>query len=82
VTAARPTVTAMTDSRVKQSAGKLPDGTAYARRYEGLYKRPGFHYPKCVVCGDFLYVAYATNKEDVELTRIPLASLAAVPARH
>ncbi|MFC3130431.1 sialidase family protein [Coralloluteibacterium stylophorae] len=44
-------------------------------RFEGRYKRPGYHYPKSVVWQDHLYVAYATNKEDVEVTRVPLASL-------
>ena len=33
------------------------------------------HYPKSIVWNGFLYVAYATNKEDVELTRVPLSSL-------
>jgi BNR repeat-like domain len=109
-----PVATNMPDSRSKQSAGNLPDGTAFqvsnpsgtrdrfplvitlsrdgfifdeayllrgggagmqALRYPGRYKRPGFSYPKSVVWGDYLYVAYATNKEDVELTRIPLATL-------
>jgi hypothetical protein len=28
-----------------------------------------------VLWRDHLYVGYATNKEDVELTRVPLASL-------
>ncbi len=106
-------MTDMPDSRAKQSAGNLPDGTAFlvnapnadrARvplavtlstdgrhfdrsfllrgaadlqplRYEGQYKRPGYHYPKSIVWNGFLYVAYATNKEDVELTRVPLPSL-------
>jgi hypothetical protein len=114
-----PTVTNMPDSRAKQSAGNLPDETAFLvnaprgnrvriplaitlsadgrtfdralllrgepdlqpRRYEGLYKRPGYHYPKSVVWGDYLYVAYATNKEDVELTRVPLPALRAAGAR-
>ncbi len=108
-----PQLTDMPDSRAKQSAGNLPDGTAYlvnARglsrvriplaltlsrdgktfdrsfklrgvgdlqplRYEGRYKRPGYHYPKSVVWKDWLYVAYATNKEDVQVTRVPLANL-------
>jgi hypothetical protein len=47
-----------------------------AMRFEGRYKRAGFSYPKSVVWKDFLYVSYATNKEDIELTRVPLASLA------
>lgn len=45
------------------------------RRYEGRYKRAGYSYPKSVVWGDWLYVAYATNKEDIEVSRIPLTSL-------
>jgi len=108
-----PVLTAMPDSRAKQSAGNLPDGSAYLvnapraeklrvplaitlsrdgrrfdrawllrgeaslqpLRFEGRYKRPGFHYPKSVIWKDHLYVGYATNKEDVELTRVPLSSL-------
>ena len=42
-------------------------------RFEGRYKRPGYHYPKSVIWKDHLYVGYATNKEDVELTRVPLS---------
>jgi hypothetical protein len=44
-------------------------------RYEGKAKRLGYHYPKSMVYNDYLYVAYATNKEDAEYTRVPLASL-------
>ena len=102
------------DSRAKQSAGNLPDGTAFqvnnpigqtkprtplvvalsadgtlfdrafllrsandlpAQRYSGKSKTLGFSYPKSMVHNGFLYVAYSTNKEDVEYTRIPLSSL-------
>lgn len=108
-----PVVTTMPDSRAKQSAGNLPDGTAYLvnapnadrqrlplavtvsadgrlfdrswrlrgqadlqpLRFEGKYKRPGYHYPKSVVWKDALYVGYATNKEDVQVTRVPLEAL-------
>jgi hypothetical protein len=110
-----PVLTDMPDSRAKQSAGNLPDGTAYlvnaprgervrmplvvtlsadGRRFDrayllraqsdlqplrrdGRYKRPGYHYPKSVLWRDHLYVGYATNKEDVQLTRVPVASLSA-----
>lgn len=44
-------------------------------RYQGKYKRAGYSYPKSVIWGDYLYVSYATNKEDVEFTRIPISSL-------
>ena len=108
-----PVLTDMPDARAKQSAGNLPDGTAYMvnapntdkvriplaitlsvdgtrfdhafllrgrsslqpLRFEGRHKRPGYHYPKSVVWKDHLYVGYATNKEDVELTRVPISSL-------
>jgi predicted neuraminidase len=108
-----PVVTTLPDSRAKQSAGNLPDGTAFLvnvpnsdrvrmplavtvssdgrtfdrsfllrgqgdlqpLRYEGQYKRPGYHYPKSTVWNGFLWVGYAANKEDVQVTRVPLASL-------
>lgn len=46
----------------------LPD-----RRFEGRYKSIGYHYPKSVIWNDYLYVGYATNKEMIQCTRIPLA---------
>ncbi len=108
-----PVLTNMPDSRAKQSAGNLPDGTAFLvnapsgnmtrlpltitlsedgrlfdrayvlrgdadlqpLRLPGKYKRLGYHYPKSIVWNGYLTVSYATNKEDVELTRVPLESL-------
>lgn len=103
------------DSRAKQSAGNLPDGTAYmvsnpvsnktrvplaiglstdgetftkayvlrqggsdlqTKVYEGKAKTVGYSYPKSTVWNGNLYVGYATNKEDIEVTRIPLQSIA------
>ena len=104
-----PAVTNIPDARVKQSAGNLPDGTAYLagsptgtkrryplavlfsedgvcfdkaillrsggtdlqpQRYPGKAKTLGYNYPKSMVYNGKLYVAYATNKEDVECTII------------
>lgn len=107
-----PVVTAMPDSKAKQSAGNLPDGTAFLVntpsgnklrsplvlslgkdgsiftksfvlrsgplppvRFDGLYKRPGYHYPKSVLWNGALYIGYATGKEDVEATRVPISGL-------
>lgn len=109
-----PVITDFPDSRAKQSAGNLPDGTAFIVnnpsgsktripltitlsdngqrfdrawlvraggddlqpwRYEGKYKRAGYSYPKSYLDGNYLYVAYATNKEDIEITRIPADEL-------
>lgn len=108
--------TNLPDSRAKQSAGNLPDGSVFlvnnpssskvreplaislsrdgkifdrafllraggnqlaGPRYEGLYKRKGFSYPKSLVWNDSLYVVYGENKEDIVVTRIPLTSLLA-----
>lgn len=107
-------LTDMPDSRAKQSAGNLPDGTVYmvnnpvnnktriplaitlskdgkvfdkafllrqggtelqTQQYTGTAKTLGYSYPKSTVYQGYLYVAYSTNKEDVEYTRIPLTSL-------
>lgn len=109
-----PVETEMPDSRSKQSAGNLPDGTAFqvgnpvqkktrfplvlslsqtgysfdrafvlrrggddlqVQRYPGKAKTLGYSYPKSMLWDGFLYVSYATNKEDVEYTRVPLPSL-------
>ncbi len=47
-------------------------GEPQERRFEGAYKDRGYSYPGAVVWKDHLYVTYATNKEDIEVTRIPL----------
>ncbi|MGN0221600.1 MAG: exo-alpha-sialidase [Prevotella sp.] len=113
--------TNMPDSRAKQCAGNIPDGTAFmvnnpgrvtnssgttwrvplaittsadgkefthsyllrsgmdddypARRYEGKAKTLGYSYPKALISGDYLYVSYSTNKDDAQLTRIPIKNL-------
>ncbi len=50
-------------------------GTPQPRRYEGISKTEGYSYPGSCVWNGYLYVAYATNKEDVEISRIPISSL-------
>jgi hypothetical protein len=107
-----PAVTVMPDARQKQSAGNLPDGTAFLvhaptgnklrsplavslskdgrvfdraflltagpppePRTLGLYKRPGYHYPKSTVWNGALWVGYANAKEEVVVVRVPLESL-------
>lgn len=104
-----PTLIKTPDSRAKQSAGNLPDGTAFMvnnptgnknrfplvitlsrdgfvfdkayllrsggadlppLKFKGKYKRAGYSYPKSVVWDGYLYVSYATNKEDVQVTRV------------
>lgn len=114
-----PVETNLYDSKSKQCAGNLPDGTAfivnnpvqsetrsplvihlskdgetfnqsyllrtgYTQAVDptgGIQDRrvktagSGYVYPKAMVHGDYLYVSYSTNKEDVEYTRIPLSSI-------
>ena len=45
------------------------------QRYEGRAKGIGFQYPHSVVVGDSLWVMYSVNKEDIQVTRIPLDEL-------
>ena len=44
-------------------------------RYRGLEKTIGYQYPHSVVVDNHLWVMYSVNKEDVEVTRIPLDEL-------
>lgn len=113
--------TGMPDSRAKQCAGNLPDGTAFLvnnpgrvvnsanttwrvplaltlsadgvaferswllrlgakddyteRRYSGKSKTLGYSYPKALVYDGFLYVSYATNKDDAQYTRVPISNI-------
>ena len=46
-----------------------------ARQYEGRFKTEGYNYPKALVTLRYLYVSYATNKEAIQVTRIPIGSL-------
>ncbi len=44
-------------------------------RYMGLEKTVGFQYPHSVVVENNLWVIYSVNKEDVQITKIPLEEL-------
>lgn len=44
-------------------------------QYEGKYKRIGFSYPKSIIWHDRLWVSYAVNKEDIEVTSVALENL-------
>jgi len=44
-------------------------------RHKGLEKTIGYQYPHSVVVGDDLWVIYSVNKEDMEVTRIPLEEI-------
>ena len=47
------------------------------QRYPGKAKTLGYNYPKSIVYYGRLYVAYATNKEDVEITMLSLSRICA-----
>ena len=44
-------------------------------KYRGRAKGTGFHYPHSVVAGDYLFVIYSQNKEDIHIAKIPLSEL-------
>ncbi len=45
------------------------------QRYEGKAKSIGYQYPHSAVGGEYLWVIYSVNKEDIEIARIPLSQL-------
>lgn len=44
-------------------------------RHPNPSKRSGYQYPHLMEHGDFLWVAYSRNQEDIEILRIPLRAL-------
>lgn len=45
------------------------------QRYAGNAKSDGYQYPHSVIVGDYLWIIYSINKEDIEVARIPLLEL-------
>ncbi len=45
------------------------------QRYEGRAKSVGYAYPHSVIIGADLWVIYSVNKEDIQISRIPLSEL-------
>jgi len=44
-------------------------------RRTGRYKAAGFQYPSAVVAKNILWILYSVNKEDIEISQVPLQSL-------
>ena len=44
-------------------------------KHRGRAKGTGFHYPHCTVAGDYLFVVYSVNKEDIDVSKIRLEDL-------
>lgn len=64
------------DNGGKNASGTYDDiDAAGGHAYSGLYKRPGYHYTKSMVANGYLWISYATNKETVQVTRIPLSDI-------
>lgn len=68
------TIMTSTDGRLFDKAWLLLDGDTdlQPRRYKGKAKTLGYSYPKAIVHDTFLFVAYSVNKEDIQVTRIPI----------
>lgn len=54
--------------------GVIRYGAAPAR-YAGAHKNPGFEYPSAIATNTDLWVIYSVNKEDVDITKMPMSSL-------
>lgn len=52
-------------------------GTAPIRYPDAPYKCLGYQYPAAILVGDYLWIAYSVNKEDIAITRVPLKYLSA-----
>jgi hypothetical protein len=48
-------------------------------RYKGAHKGVGYQYPNATIVGDDLWVVYSVGKEDIGVTRVPLAALQGGP---
>lgn len=70
-----PLTIALSKDGVKFDRAFVIRGEATTPRWEGWGKLAGWQYPTSLVWGDFLYVAYSINKEDVGVTRIELSAL-------
>ncbi len=44
-------------------------------KHEGRWKNVGFQYPHSAVIGDTLWIVYSVNKEDIQVTQIPLTEI-------
>ncbi|HLK92099.1 MAG TPA: sialidase family protein [Polyangia bacterium] len=70
-------VTLSRDGRLFDKAFVLRKGGAdlQPQRYTGTAKTLGYNYPKSMVANGYLYVGYATNKEDVQVSRVRVGDL-------
>jgi len=59
----------------KLTRGMIVRSEPTKMRFDGKHKLDGWQYPHAHVWGDYLYVIYSVNKEDVFVTRIPLKRL-------
>lgn len=70
-----PLVLWLSDDGVEFDRAFLIRSTPPPRRFEGKSKTVGYSYVGSLVHDGFLYISYATNKEDIEMSCIPLAAL-------
>jgi hypothetical protein len=54
---------------------KVLQGEPTSARDPNPSKRSGYQYPHLMEHGDFLWVVYSRNQEDIEIARVPLRSL-------
>ena len=70
-----PLVLWLSDDGVIFDRAFLIRSTPPPRRFEGKSKTVGYSYVGSLVHDGFLYISYATNKEDIEMSCIPLGAL-------
>ncbi|MCC6683252.1 MAG: exo-alpha-sialidase [Phycisphaeraceae bacterium] len=77
-----PLTISLSDDGVLFDRAYLVRGVPPAQRYDGESKTLGYSYAHATIHDGYLWITYATNKEDVEVTRIPLSSLMVLPDLH
>ncbi|MCC6680997.1 MAG: exo-alpha-sialidase [Phycisphaeraceae bacterium] len=71
-----PLALTLSDDGIHLDRSYLVRGAPPPQRYKGWSKTLGYSYPGTFMHDGYLWIIYATNKEDVEVTRIPLEALA------
>ena len=63
------------DGRVFDRVLKLRHDEQAKPRLPGMHKAAGFQYPNAIVADGRLWVVYSVNKEDIELSAVPVQAL-------
>ncbi|MBT6158214.1 MAG: hypothetical protein HOL01_20475 [Planctomycetaceae bacterium] len=70
-----PLTIALSDDGIIFDRAHILRGEPTRMRFQGKSKLDGWQYPSALAWGDWLYIAYSVNKEDIGVTRVRLKNL-------